>query len=219
MNGSLSRAKLTGSDAAVGDQFGASVGISGNIAVIGAPGGAADAGTAYVFARSGTAWSERPRLTGSGGPRVGFGAAVAISGTTVLVGEPVSGGGPGKVAAGGGLCVRPLWYHLDPPGQVDPGGWRRLRPIRPGCRGERVNDRHRSRAPQQRSLARLRSGLRSGTTWTEVAVLSPVAPANYDGFGGSVALDITSAALVGSPGDDTAAGRDAGSAWVYTVGA
>jgi len=83
-------AKLTASDAAASDEFGISVSISGDVAVIGAPfhleGGAAT-GTAYVYRFDGSTWIEQAKLTaydGAGGDRFGF--SVSISGDVVVVG-------------------------------------------------------------------------------------------------------------------------------------
>ncbi len=63
------QAKLTASDAAANDSFGASVALSGDILVVGADqddhAGGTDAGSAYVFLRSGTSWSEEAKLTAS----------------------------------------------------------------------------------------------------------------------------------------------------------
>ena len=64
------QAKLTASDAAAGRLFGYSVALSGDTAVVGAitgddHAGGTDAGSAYVFVRSGTSWSEQAKLTAS----------------------------------------------------------------------------------------------------------------------------------------------------------
>src|SRR5262249_61078411 len=61
------QAQLTAIDAVSGDQFGSGVAIDGDLAVIAAPftdnpGVAADVGNAYVFARSGTSWSQEIKL-------------------------------------------------------------------------------------------------------------------------------------------------------------
>src|SRR5262249_39526402 len=59
-------ATLVADDAASGDAFGASVSISGNTLVAGAPfddtDAGIDAGSAYVFDRSGTTWTESQKL-------------------------------------------------------------------------------------------------------------------------------------------------------------
>jgi FG-GAP repeat len=57
------QAKLTASDATSGGQFGFSVALDGSTAVVGAPGKNSKTGAAYVFARSGTAWSQQAKLT------------------------------------------------------------------------------------------------------------------------------------------------------------
>src|SRR5262245_40901162 len=87
------QAKLTAGDAAVSDIFGNSVSIDGDTAVVGAPNddtdAGADAGSAYVFVRSGSSWVQQAKLTGSLSPAGGaFGAAVGISGDTIVVGAP-----------------------------------------------------------------------------------------------------------------------------------
>lgn len=74
--------------------FGASVAVSGTTTVIGAPDAATFAGRAFVFARTASGWKQAAALKGpAGGSGVGgsgalFGHSVAISGTTVAVGEP-----------------------------------------------------------------------------------------------------------------------------------
>ena len=83
-------AKLTASDAAAGDAFGFSVAVSGDTAVIGAifdDDAGSFSGSAYVFTRSGTTWTEQAKLTASDGAWGDlFGNSVAISGDTLLVG-------------------------------------------------------------------------------------------------------------------------------------
>jgi len=92
--------KLTASDAAAGDRFGSSVAISENTALIGAEGNddaGADSGSAYVFRRTGTTWTQLDKLTASDADAAAgdrFGSSVAISGDTALIGAP-SGPQPG----------------------------------------------------------------------------------------------------------------------------
>jgi len=57
-------AKLLASDGAALDVFGGSVAIDGNTAVVGAEGDDSGSGSAYVFVRSGTTWSQQAKLTG-----------------------------------------------------------------------------------------------------------------------------------------------------------
>jgi hypothetical protein len=84
-------AELKASDGAAGNRFGASVAISGNAIVVGAPsatvGTHGDQGEAYVFTGSGANWTQAPPLTASDGVADDFfGSAVAISGNTIAVG-------------------------------------------------------------------------------------------------------------------------------------
>ena len=82
--------KLTASDRASGDYFGASVAISGDYAIVGAWGDddRGDAsGSAYIFERSGSGWSQVQKLTASDGASDdSFGWSVAISGDNAIVG-------------------------------------------------------------------------------------------------------------------------------------
>jgi hypothetical protein len=79
--------KLTAADGAPNDEFGWSVAISGSTAVIGAPASFSAPGAAYVFTRSGGAWSQQAKLTLPGSNESDmFGNSVAISGSTVVVG-------------------------------------------------------------------------------------------------------------------------------------
>ncbi len=85
--------ELTASDGYGGDWFGFSVAISGDTALVGAPGAVADGntmgGAAYVFTRNGATWTEQAKLTApDGGAFLRFGSSVALSGNTALVGMP-----------------------------------------------------------------------------------------------------------------------------------
>jgi hypothetical protein len=85
---------LTASDATEHDKFGSSIAISGDTAVIGAPDNddsGTDMGSAYVFIRSEPGWIEQAKLVAPDAAEetndgVKFGASVAISGDTAVVG-------------------------------------------------------------------------------------------------------------------------------------
>jgi hypothetical protein len=87
--------KLTAADGEKFDQFGLSVAVSGDTAVVGAVGDDGNAtndnrGSAYVFFRAGAAWSQQGKLTADADAAVsGFAAQVAVSGDTAVVGSPV----------------------------------------------------------------------------------------------------------------------------------
>jgi hypothetical protein len=79
-------------------EFGVSVAVSGDHVVVGAPSASVvypDEGAAYVFTRSGSTWQQAKKLLAETDANIGnrFGAAVAISGTTVLVGAQLAPSG------------------------------------------------------------------------------------------------------------------------------
>lgn len=84
-------AKLTASDGAQADLFGWSVAISGNTALVGArfdDDKGSNSGSAYLFARTGSTWSQQQKITASDGAADDyFGWSVAISGDTAFVGS------------------------------------------------------------------------------------------------------------------------------------
>jgi hypothetical protein len=91
--------KLVASDPVAGAQFGISVDIDGDRAVIGAyghPVAGFESGAAYVFERSGSGWVETQRLTPDVHEAGGrFGWAVAIEGDRILVGAHLTGADAG----------------------------------------------------------------------------------------------------------------------------
>jgi hypothetical protein len=86
------QAKLVASDAAMGDNFGYDVAISGDTAVVGAYGDddlGLSSGSAYVFVRTGTVWTEQAKLNANDGAAGDlFGGAVSVHGDTAVVGAP-----------------------------------------------------------------------------------------------------------------------------------
>ena len=81
--------ELTASDGAAGDGFGYSVSISGDTAVVGAPGRNGGLGAAYIFARRGGVWSQQQEVAASDSAANDYlGFSVSISGTMVVAGAP-----------------------------------------------------------------------------------------------------------------------------------
>ncbi len=80
--------KLTASDAAGIDQFGTSVAVSGDSAVIGAPfDNDPRSGSAYLFEKVADAWTQTTKLLAADGAWMAqFGVSVAISGDTAVIG-------------------------------------------------------------------------------------------------------------------------------------
>ena len=85
----IQQQELNSSDGAVKDQFGFSVSVDGDTAVIGAPRKNSAQGAAYVFVFNGTTWSQQAELTAKGGAAGdNFGNSVSVSGDTALIGAP-----------------------------------------------------------------------------------------------------------------------------------
>ena len=95
--------KLFPADVASEDWFGFAVSIDGDTAVIGAPyddDAGSRSGSAYVFVRSGTTWTEEVKLTASDAAATfEFGQSVIIRGDTALVGAPDYDQGYDRVGA------------------------------------------------------------------------------------------------------------------------
>ena len=86
--------KLRPADLEDGDNFGYSVAIDGNTAIVGAPKAdvaGSNSGSVYVFVRGGGSWKQHAKLLPSDPERsAGFGEHVAIVGSTVVIGSPQS---------------------------------------------------------------------------------------------------------------------------------
>ncbi len=85
-------AKVTASDGAAFDNFGAAIDLRGDLLLIGAEGDddrGEDSGSAYLFERNGGTWSEAQKLTGSDGAAGDhFGQAVALGLSSAFVSAP-----------------------------------------------------------------------------------------------------------------------------------
>jgi hypothetical protein len=93
-------AKLTAGDGEASDYFGASVSISGDIAVVGAVGDESGRGSAYVYHWNGSSWMEELKLI-AGDAVAGdyFGWSASVSDDTVIVGTPYGDSYRGAVYA------------------------------------------------------------------------------------------------------------------------
>jgi hypothetical protein len=152
-------ARLTAWDAQAGDGFGWSVALGDQVALVGAPTQGIDpgAGSAYLYhTLTGAPLFTFAASDATAGDR--FGASVAISHNTALIGATFGGSDQSALAGAA--------YLFD------------------------VN------------------------TGDEMFKLSPVDSEALDGFGASVAIG-SAAAIIGAPADNTAAGVDAGSAYVF----
>ena len=95
----LQQAKLVHTGISGGDNFGDAVAIEGDTAVVGAPRWDLDPdadharGAAYVFTRSGSTWTQQAQLLSSDLSEFDrFGASVALDGDTMVIGAPGESG-------------------------------------------------------------------------------------------------------------------------------
>ncbi len=99
----LEEQKLLADDAAEGDNFGWSVALDGNVAVVGAwlaDDGGVNSGAAYVFHDDGESWVQEVRLVASDAEQGdNFGSGVAMSGDAVVVGASAADEGPSNSGA------------------------------------------------------------------------------------------------------------------------
>ena len=80
---------LIAGDGVAGDEFGWSLAISGERAILGAPGDDSFRGGAYLFVRNGTSWSQTAKITSTDGSSFDrFGYSVAVDGSYALIGAP-----------------------------------------------------------------------------------------------------------------------------------
>ena len=214
------QAKLTASNGAPYDYFGWSVAISGDTVVVGAPRDlqSTTAGQAYVYVRSGTSWSEQANLTPSdGAPADLFGYWVAISGDTVVVGAPAhdtngnASAGQAYVYVSSGTSWSEQAKLTASNGALyDNFGWS------VAISGDTVV----VGAPWHTTGGNYQAGqayvyVRSGTAWSEQAMLAASNGAPYDNLGYSVAIS-GDTVVVGAPAHDTAGGiTNSGQAYVY----
>ncbi|MBY0114337.1 MAG: hypothetical protein K2Y21_16105 [Phycisphaerales bacterium] len=213
--------QLSASDGALDDRFGTSVAISGDTAIVGAPnddvGGNANQGSAYVFVRSGTTWTQQAQLTATGGAaNDSFGFSVAVSGNTAIVGAYLDDVGASVDRGSAYVFVRSgaIWTQQ---AQLTATGGATSDQF--GYAVSISGDTALIGAPFDAVGANLGQGsayvfTRSGTTWTQQAQLNATGGAANDLFGISVALS-GDTALVGAYLDDVGANANQGSAYVF----
>ena len=107
----IHEAQLLAGDAAAGDSLGVAVSVFGDTAVVGAwmddTAGGPDAGSAYVFVRSGTTWTlQQQLLAADGAAGDNFGTSVSVFGDTVVVGAPLDDTAAGADSGSAYVFVR-----------------------------------------------------------------------------------------------------------------
>jgi hypothetical protein len=214
--------KLSDPDATYEDDFGTSVALDGNTALIGAPGATVgavgDAGAAYVYARSGTSWSQPTELTNSDAADGDeFGYSVALDGDTALVGaydatvNSLEDAGAAYVFTGAGTS----WSEQteltasDPAGNDEFGMSVALHGSTAliGAPDETVG------GYEDAGAGYVFTG--AAASWLQQAKLTASDPAHDDDFGYSVAVS-GDTAVVGAPYKTVASAIEAGAAYVFT---
>lgn len=201
-------------DAAAADFFGYSVALSGRTALVGAPvNGVSRPGAAYVFARSGGAWTQQQKLQAADGDGSDdFGASVALSADTAAVGAPLDDGGRGS----GYVFTRAgvLWT---PQSKLSYGG------VTTAHFAEALaldGDTLVAGAPYDDVPPLVATGaafvfVRSGVAWSQQQRLTAAGGAGEGRFGSALALS-GDTVVAGAWSADTPAGAQTGAAYVFT---
>ena len=212
------QAKLTANDAAEGDLFGLAVSISGETAVVGAYGDdddGVDSGSAYVFVRSGTNWSQQAKLTASDAiVQQTFGTSVAVSGDTAVIGAPLDDAG-GIFSGAAYVFVRSgtSWSEQAKltASDANPSAWFGRAVAISGDKiivGAILED---TDSPHSSGAAYLFG--RSGAMWSQQAKLTASDAAALDQLGTAVAIS-GNTAIAGAPYADDG-GSNSGSVYVF----
>jgi hypothetical protein len=207
--------KLTASDGAPNDLFGDSVSISGNYAIVGAPGKCA----AYIFVWSGSVWSEQQHLTGSGTTFI-FGASVAIDSEYAVVGDPYATSplpGGGLSNAGGAFVFKRTTLVWSETSKLYPADL--VTGHKFGASVSIRGDYIAVGGPQNHGASFLNGTayifMRSGSSWLEQEALTASDAGTFDEFGYSISISGNSA-IVGARSASASSGLQTGAAYVYT---
>jgi len=213
----MEQQKITASDGASDDYFGYSVSISGDTAIVGAYGNddkGSYSGSAYVFVRSGTTWTEQQKLTASDGAAYDiFGESVSISGDTAIVGarhdddKGSSSGSAYVFVRSGTTWTEQQKLTASDGASSDWFGWSVSISGDTAIVGAYLDDDKGSASGSAYVF------VRSGTTWTEQQKLTASDGASSDYFGRSVSIS-GDTAIVGAYQDDDK-GSASGSAYVF----
>ncbi len=206
--------KLTASDAGDRDNFGFSIALDGDTALIGSDPELGTAGAAYVFRFDGSMWVEEQRLSASdGGLRDRFARSVSLAGDLAVIGAPDHGE---DVRESGAAYVFRFdgssWVEEQKLTASDPGEFA-LFGFSVSTDGERMLVGAIGDATSGRSSGASYVFRFDGSSWIEEQKLAASDAAELDYFGWSVSLD-GDLALVGAQGDDDDA-RDSGSSYVF----
>ena len=210
--------KLLASDGEAGDLFGSCVSLSGDTALIGAVGdddNGVDSGSAYVFIRSGSSWTQQAKLLASDGEAGDmFGWSLSLSEETILIGalndddRGVKSGSAYVFTRSGSNWMQQAKLHAEDGTSHDFFGCSVSLCGDTALIGAHGNDEDGAESGSAYVF------IRSGDVWMQQAKLLAIDRTTGDYFGWSVSLD-GDTALIGADGDDDK-GDDSGSAYVFT---
>jgi hypothetical protein len=215
------QAQLTAADGDSNDGFGRSVAIAGETIVVGAPrddvGGTFDQGSAYVFVRSGTTWSQEAKLTAADGATSdGFGWSVAVAGDTAVAGARDDDVGANTDQGSAYVFARSgtVWSQQEKLITAD-GAFASMFGASVAVEDDTVvvgayGDPNGANAMQGSAYVFVHNAL----GWPQEAQLTADDGASFDYFGFSVALS-GETVVVGARDDDVGANTDQGSAYVF----
>jgi len=209
--------KLVAGDGAAGDMFGVSVAVDGDTAVIGAffdDDNGIKSGSAYVFTRSGTAWTQQAKLIASDGAAHDvFGESVAVDGDTAVIGarldddNGVASGSAYVYIRSGTTWAQQAKLAAVDAAALDRFGFSVAVDGDTAVIGAHLDDDNGGASGSAYVFTR------SGSAWTQQQKLTASDGAASDFFGISVAMDGDTAVIGASGDDDNGAGS--GSAYVY----
>ncbi|MCP3916961.1 MAG: hypothetical protein GY711_15540 [bacterium] len=215
-------ALLTAADGGPGDDFGSSVSLSGDTALVGAPGcddAGVDAGALYVFASSGGSWDTQAKLTASDASAGDeLGSAVDLDGDLALGGAPNDdsggvGSGSAYVFARSGSGSATSWWQVAKLDASDGAPFDALGSSvaiegATALVGAPFDD---DRGTDSGTAYVFEAGPAGG--WVQTTKLLASDGEAHDSFGRALSL-AGGRALVGAPADDDL-GTDAGAAYVF----
>ncbi len=213
--------KLTPSDSRAKDEFGISVAISGETALVGAWGASVGynifQGAAYVFTRSGTAWTEQAKLIAPDGKAFErFGHSVALSGDTAVVGMPIAEIGENHSQGAAYVFTRSgtTWNFQQKLTASDGAAYDGFG-FSLALEGDTILVGATSIISGGFNRGSAYVFTRDGTNWTQQAKLTASDGAASDCFGSGVAL-LNNMALVGAEGAAIGPNLNQGAAYVFT---
>ncbi|HIH28442.1 MAG TPA: hypothetical protein HA260_01410 [Thermoplasmata archaeon] len=214
------QAKLRPLDGAASDHFGGLVALSSDTAIIGAcldDDNGADSGSAYVFTRTGTTWTQTQKILAPDGQTGDyFGYTSYLDGNTAIITAPLDDDK--------GIDTGSAYIYIK-----SGESWTQQQKLT--ASDSTLNDQFGQAValdgdtaligaptygPNATQIGAAYIFTRSGATWTERAKLTASDAQTTDQFSAyAVALDGTTA-IVGSPGDDVV-GSNSGSAYVFST--